>query len=96
MIPGQLGPTSRDLLWLLSALMTLHRFQGPQQAGRESAYLHLVCLGDALRDADNEPNLVLDGLEDGVCRGGRRDVEHGRVGLRLPYSLNDKDFSATL
>ena len=52
-----------------------------------SAHLDLVGLGDALGDADNEPNLVLDGLEDSVCGGGRRDIKHGRVGLRLLHSL---------
>lgn len=52
-----------------------------------ASYLDFVCLGDALRDTDDEANLILDSFDDRVRRSRWRNVEHRRIRLRLPYGL---------
>ena len=48
---------------------------------------NFILLGDALCNAYNEANLVLNCLNNGVCGMWRGDVEHCRVGLYFPNSL---------
>lgn len=92
MIPGQFGPTRRDLDWLLSAFMT---YSGPptgsarNSRGASTGRTHpdLVLLGDALRDTDNQPDLVLNRLDDSIRGGGWWHVEDGRIGLHIPDGL---------
>ena len=56
-------------------------------AMRLETHLDLVLLGNTLRNGDDETNLVLDGLEDGIRRGGWWYVEDGGVGLDFPHGI---------
>ena len=53
----------------------------------EGAYTNFISLRDTLGNADNEADFIFNGVDDGVRGGGRRDVEHSRVRLRLPNGL---------
>lgn len=48
-----------------------------------ATHLDLVCLRDALGNGNDEGNLCLDGLDDGISSSGRRDVDDGSVRVRL-------------
>ena len=61
-----------------------------------STYLDFILLRDTFGNADNEANLVLDSLDNGVCGAGWRDVEHGRVGLSMVNSLCNSSISLSL
>lgn len=101
MIPGQLGPTSRDLDWLWRAWWTytvmevVVRDMPTTVAKKSSTYPNLVLLGNALSNGDNEANLVLDGFND--CVGGGRwgNIEDSGIGLRLAHGLNRPMVRAT-
>ena len=45
-------------------------------------------MGDALRDADDEGDLCLDGLDDGVGGERRRDIDDSRFRLELVVGLS--------
>ena len=51
-------------------------------------YANLVGLGNTLGDTDNEANLVLNSLNDGIGGGRWGDVEDGGIGLRLAHGLH--------
>ena len=52
-----------------------------------ATYLDLVLLRNTLRNRNNETDLVLNSLKNGV-RGGRgRNVENGSIGLGLAHGL---------
>lgn len=100
MMPGQLGPTRRDLLWRRSAWATceeaepdgLYSCFGSSDMllfifAATATYSDLVLLGDALGDADNQRDLGLDGLDDGVGRKGRGNIDDGRFRLDLVVGL---------
>jgi hypothetical protein len=89
MIPGQLGPIRRDLDWLLRMLMTCLAASTTKKSRqcRATTNPHFVSLGYALRDADDQGNLVLYGLDDG-SRGIRRGhVYDTRIRSRFSDSL---------
>ena len=52
------------------------------------AHLDFVLLGNPLSNSDDEGDLVLDGLDDCVCRSGRGNIDDGSIGLGLLYGLN--------
>ena len=52
-------------------------------------YADLISLGDTLCDTDNETDLVLDGLDDGVGSRGWRDIEDRGIGFSLTNSLEN-------
>ena len=52
-----------------------------------ATHANLVGWGDALRNADNEADLVLNGLDDGVRRGRWWYIQDRRIGLHLAYGL---------
>jgi hypothetical protein len=97
MIPGQLGPTKRDLLCAFNAFMTctMHMLTKSQLHKKMGgcADLYLVLLGDALSDGDDEGDLILDGFDDCVCRCRRGHVDHRCIGLGLLYSLETHPLS---
>lgn len=84
MIPGQFGPSRRDLLCWRSASVTWRRMSG---SVGQAANLDHVVLGDPLGDAHDQPNLALDRLEDGCRSEGRRNVDNGRVGTNCSLGL---------
>lgn len=94
MIPGQLGPTRRDLDWLWRAWWTytateaVIRDTPTTVAKRSGTYANFILLGNALSDGDNEANLVFDRFNDCVGGGRWRDVEDGGIGLRLAHGLH--------
>ena len=54
---------------------------------RHGTHPDFVELGNTLRNANNETNLIFNGFDDGVCGGGRGDVEDSRVRLGFPDGL---------
>ena len=48
---------------------------------------NLISLRNALSDAGDEANFILNGLNDGIGRKGRRDVDDGCIRLSLSDSL---------
>ena len=61
-----------------------------------ATYLDLVLLRNTLRNRDNETDLVLNSLKNGV-RGGRgRNVENGSIGLGLAHGLRCDESQNTL
>ena len=52
-------------------------------------YLDLILLRNTLSNANNQANLVLNGLNDSVGGVGGRNVEHGCVGLGLLDGLSN-------
>lgn len=88
MIPGQLGPTRRDFDWLIRAWWTWRKGEYDFLENIAAVtYLDLVLLGDTLSDADNQANLVLNGLDNGVSSSWWRDIENGCVGFDFAHSL---------
>jgi hypothetical protein len=71
------------------------RAVGPNHAGlglgcKGLSNLDLIRLRNTLSDADDEANLVLNGLENGISGKGRGHVEHSRVRLGLLHRLQCK------
>lgn len=59
------------------------------------SYSDLVSLGNTLRNADNQADFVLDGLNDSI-RGGRwRYIEDCGIRLRFPDSLKQRELVQT-
>ena len=96
MIPGQLGPTRRDLDWLWRAWWTYSTSEAVIRNASitvtkgSGTHPDLILLGDALSDGNNKANLVLNGLDDGVRGEGRWNIKNGRVRFRLPNCLIPK------
>ena len=60
------------------------RIRAAEKPSRLAAtHLDLVCLRDALGNGNDEGNLCLDGLDDGISSSGGRDVDDGSVRVRL-------------
>ena len=91
MTPGQLGPTRRDLDWLFSAFTTWgstrHKAALEQSKQMRKTHSDFVRLRDALGNANNQANLILYRLNDGVGSIRRRHVQHGCVWLGLANGL---------
>lgn len=86
MIPGQLGPTRRDLDWLLRAFMTWEMIR-KRMLGTTDAYPDFVSLWNTLGDANNQSNFILNCLNDGICSRGRGHIKDGCFSSGLPDSL---------
>lgn len=54
---------------------------------KDSHHPNFIRLRDTLRYANDERNLIFDGLDDGVASEGRRNVYNGRVWLGFSDSL---------
>jgi hypothetical protein len=60
---------------------------GEEQKKESKTYANLVLLRDTLSDADNQRNLRLDSLNDGIGSEGRGNVDDSRLRLDLVGSL---------
>ena len=91
-MPGQLGPTSRDLDWLLRACITCVEGFSFQKYHRsnESTNLDLIRLWDTLCNANNQPDLVLNRFEDSIGRSGRWHIKNSSIWVCFPHGLRSK------
>jgi hypothetical protein len=101
MIPGQLGPAKATAGGSLISMSRRSKRPRDEREGSSRRtdharlglrlkgvhHLDLVKLGDALGDGDDETDLGLDGLKDGVGSARGRNVDNGGVGLGLPDGL---------
>lgn len=60
----------------------------PVQRGRPATYANFVGLGDTLSDADDQRDLGLDSLDDGVGSKRRGNIDDGRFRLELAVGLH--------
>ena len=58
----------------------------------DGTHSDFVLLGNSLGNADNETDLVLNGLDDGVRGAWWGHVEDGRVGLHFPDGLRPGEY----
>jgi hypothetical protein len=87
--------------WLFSAFTTYRSTKTKKEKKRarqkatlqqflEKTHSDFVCLGNALGNANNQANLILNRLDDGISSVRRRHVQHRRVRLGLANSLEMK------
>ena len=66
---------------------TRHKAALEQSKQTRKTHSDFVCLGDALGNANNQADLILNRLDNGVSCARRRHVQHGCVGLGLANGL---------
>jgi hypothetical protein len=83
----RLGLAAKDLGDLGEAKEVVSLGSGAWPPASASTYPNLIGLGNSLSNADDERNLSLDGLNDGVGGEGRGNVDDGSFRLGLVVGL---------